>query len=381
MKEETHNLIGGQSFESMEELQAALDQYSLRKNKSVPFFTNIVALSMALRRGSIQKKTGVIVMKNLVLGIILLWLTPAEAAAGESGQLTATIIGSGSPRFNEQRASASVLISNGNTNILVDMGNGTQANLHKLGRGSRRLSALLFTHHHLDHNEEFVPLFIHSLLGRHPFQIIGPPGTVKLTEINLELYAEDIAYRLEKTRRNPTESKKAYAVRDIQGGESFKINKIDVATVEVPHSIHTMAYRFDYNGKSIVVTGDLTYTDNLATLARNADIMIIDSGGMIYSGGGNHRPKMKRGRPRQGAGGKRKEFGKRAHPTLHESSLMAKQAGVKNLVYTHFLPGKVDQEASLKKIRKNYSGNVIFGEDLMRLNDTGKNQPSMQQNK
>jgi predicted metal-dependent RNase len=33
------------------------------------------------------------------------------------------------------------------------------------------LSALLVTHHHLDHNEEFVPLLIHSLMGRHEFEI------------------------------------------------------------------------------------------------------------------------------------------------------------------------------------------------------------------
>ncbi len=46
------------------------------------------------------------------------------------------------------------------------MGNGTQANLNKLGVNIRKLSALFFTHHHLDHNEEFVPIFIRSLLGK-----------------------------------------------------------------------------------------------------------------------------------------------------------------------------------------------------------------------
>ena len=69
-------------------------------------------------------------------------------------QLTATIIGSGSPVYNENRASASVLVSLGNTQILVDMGNGTQANLYKLGINIRKLSALLFTHHHLDKNND-----------------------------------------------------------------------------------------------------------------------------------------------------------------------------------------------------------------------------------
>ena len=83
--------------------------------------------------------------------------------------MTATIIGSGSPVHNENRASASVLVARGDTGILVDMGNGTQANLNRLGVDYRNLSALMFSHHHLDHNQEFVPLFIRSILGRHNF--------------------------------------------------------------------------------------------------------------------------------------------------------------------------------------------------------------------
>ncbi|MGB2742564.1 MAG: DUF1566 domain-containing protein [Cognaticolwellia sp.] len=304
-------------------------------------------------------------MKKIIVALILLsfdLLTVANAA----DQLTATIIGSGSPIYNENRASASTLISAGNTHILVDMGNGTQANLSKLGFDSRNLSALLFTHHHLDHNEEFVPMFIRSLLGKGTFSIIGPPNTVKLTQSNLALYDEDISYRLGKTQRTLAERKEAFKVRDLQGGESFKIADIIVTTLQVPHAIHTIAYRFDYKGQSIVITGDLTYSDDLPTLAKNADFMIIDSGGMV----------MKDGRSKGKAGNKsaknkgnsdRKRQGK-AHLNLADSSSMAKQANVKNLVYTHFNSTTVDTVASLKEIQKNYRGKVIFSEDLMVLN-------------
>jgi ribonuclease BN (tRNA processing enzyme) len=219
----------------------------------------------------------------LVLSSILSTLVTTPASAKE--QLVATIIGSGSPLYNENRASASVLVSLGYTRILVDMGNGAQTNLNKLGVQPRTLSALLFTHHHLDHNEEFVPIFISSLMGRNDFMIVGPPNTRKLTETNLDLYEEDISYRLNKTQRTLAERKKAFEVTDILGGESFKIGKINVSTVEVPHTIHTIAYRFDYDGQSIVITGDLTYAKNLSALAKNADFMIIDSGGMVMTGG------------------------------------------------------------------------------------------------
>lgn len=254
--------------------------------------------------------------------------------------------------------------------------NGTQANLDKLDIDIRALSALLFTHHHLDHNEEFIPLLIRSLMGQHNFTIIGPPGTVKLTEKNLELYDEDIAYRLGKTQRTLADRKKAFGVRDIQGGESFNIENIRVSTLKVPHTIHTIAYRFDYKEESIVITGDLTYSEALPKLAKDADFMIIDSGGMIMKNGRSNQRGMKSSRPKmknshQGGG-----RGERAHLNLQESSLLAKQANVKNLVYTHFTSGVVDQEANMKEIRKNYSGNVIFGEDLMQLSNAGKLSPS-----
>ncbi len=320
-------------------------------------------------------------MKNIIIGFIALSLVLANSASATE-QLTATIIGSGSPVYNENRASASVLISAGNTQILVDMGNGTQANLYKLGVDVKNLSGLLFTHHHLDHNEEFVPLLIRSLLGRHHFDIIGPPDTVQLTESNLGLYAEDISYRLGKSKRTLADRQQAFDVRDIQGGESFSLDDISVSTIEVPHTIHAIAYRFDYNGQSIVVTGDLTYSEGLPRFASNADFMIIDSGGMVMTGGrakkraGGSAKRQEKGnaRKRNGSGKNRKRTRIKAHLNLAESSLLAKKAGVENLVYTHFSSGEVDQEASLKEIRENYSGNVIFGEDFMVLKTTNTNQ-------
>lgn len=304
----------------------------------------------------------------LVLSSIISALVTSPVYAKE--QLVATIIGSGSPLYNENRASASVLVSLGDTRILVDMGNGAQTNLNKLGVQPRTLSALLFTHHHLDHNEEFVPIFISSLMGRNDFMIVGPPNTRKLTETNLDLYEEDISYRLNKTQRTLGERKKAFEVTDILGGESFKIGKINVSTVEVPHTIHTIAYRFDYDGQSIVITGDLTYAEDLPALAKNADFMIIDSGGMVMTGTGNNRSTAKKTNKAGGSKGKDKSKSNRvrAHLDLADSSLLAKQAKVKNLVYTHFTPGEIDQEASLKQIRKNYAGNVIFATDFMVLN-------------
>lgn len=287
------------------------------------------------------------------------------------GHLTATIVGSGSPVFNQNRASASVLISNGTHKILIDMGNGTQANLAKLKVSDKTLDALLFTHHHLDHNEEFLPILVHSLLGKQDFFIYGPSNTKKMTQSFISLFKEDIDYRLSKSKRSLTDRENSYRVKDLKGGEVFNIGDIKVSTLSVPHTIDAIAYRFDYQGESILVTGDLTYTDKLASFAKGVDYLVIDSGGMQMTLVNNRKvkkSKTKQVTQRIRKAGKTSRNGRViAHLNLAESSLIAANAGVKNLVYTHFSVGTIDEVASLAIIRQRYQGKVVFAEDLMVL--------------
>lgn len=299
-------------------------------------------------------------MKKLILMLFVI-TTLNVIAADKTDKLSVTIIGSGSPVYNKDRAGASVLIASGKDKILLDMGNGTQANLDRLNENPRDFSALLFTHHHLDHNEEFVPLLVRLLMGRNDFTVIGPPGTEELTEANLELYKKDIEYRLGRSNRSLEDRKDALTVKNIVGGETFSIGDIKIKTLEVPHTIHTIAYRFEYLGDSVVITGDLTYTDSLSLFAKNADFMVIDSGGMIMKNRKKKSAEIKKN------GKLKRSSKKRAHLTLDESSKIAADAAVKNLVYTHFNKGVIDEKSSLEKINKNYSGRVILGEDLMKL--------------
>lgn len=286
---------------------------------------------------------------------------------GAEDRLEATIIGSGSPSYNVDRASASVLITLGETNILVDMGNGTQANLNKLGVKTNSFSALIFTHHHLDHNEEFPPMLINSLLGRQQFEIIGPINTNKFVEYNLELYKDDISYRLDKSKRTIDDRKNAFIIKEIQGGESFNIGKIRVTTTPVPHSIETIAYRFDYKNQSIVVSGDLTYTENLSKLAKDADYLIIDSGGVIMEGSQKRTTSKATTENNTNTGSKRKDGITPAHVNLEQSSKMAGEANVTTMVFTHFLNGTINEEATISEVAKNFKGDVIFAYDLMKF--------------
>ena len=293
-------------------------------------------------------------MKLLLIFGIYLCSILNSLAQNNNEKLTATIIGSGSPVYSTQRSGPSVLINYKNTYILVDMGNGTQANLAKLNIKARKLNGLLFTHHHLDHNEEFTPIFINSLLGNKQLTIAGPEPTSKYTSSILDLYNEDISYRLKRRKKTTEDISKKYKTTDLKGNEHFTIGEISISCAKVNHTIYTVAYRFEAGGQSIVISGDLTYSESLPILAKNADYLIIDSG--VPSKNSTHKKPTKNKNNRE-----------RAHLNSDECGQMAQTAQVKNLVLTHFTKDVVDEKTITEVLKKNYSGTIIFGYDLLEL--------------
>jgi|GEM_PF-1521559 len=289
--------------------------------------------------------------------ILILFFFGTQLFAQENNEhLTATIIGSGSPKFNIERSGPSVLIAYKNTQILVDMGNGTQANLNKSNTKIKDIDGFLFTHHHLDHNEEFAPIFIQSLLGGNKTIIAGPKQTTSIIDNILDIYKEDIDYRLSKSKRSLSDVTSNFIAKNLTENIAFYIGDIKITYTPVNHTITTLAYRFDVGSESIVISGDLTYSKSLPILAYNAEYLIMDSGGAIELGSKRNLSKSKYNRTKQ-----------KAHVNLTESSLMAKEANVKNLVLTHFNVTNINEDATTATIRKNYIGTVLYAKDLMVL--------------
>jgi ribonuclease BN (tRNA processing enzyme) len=239
--------------------------------------------------------------------------------------ISVTLVGTGGPIYNKSRSGPSNLIRCHGKSYLVDMGNGTQAQLAALGINARQLDALLLTHHHLDHNDELVPLLVGVILSGSRAEIIGPPGTKKFVEFIMTYYREDITYRIQRRGGDPT-SLTAPSVREVQGGESFMLGPVKVTTTPVNHTIATIAYRFDSGNDSIVISGDLAYSDSLVTLAHDADVLVMDSGSApVNADGSVERTGNRNNRNAEGAGIKGK-----AHASREEVCDMATKAGAKN---------------------------------------------------
>lgn len=279
-------------------------------------------------------------------------------------EFSVTIIGSGSPQYNPERSGPSALVQYKGVKFLVDMGNGTREQLERLGFTSRNSpDALLITHHHLDHNEEFIPLVHQKFMMSGNFLIAGPAPIKEMTDYVAKFYNEDLDYRKAGKGQTFDEKNINATVKELKGENSFTWRDVRLSTIEVPHSIYTLAYRFDVDGKSIVISGDLTYTPNLSKLAKNADVLVLDSHIIRKNANRNGQANSRRNTSKQGNS---------AHASTEDAAKMAKEAGVKTLIITHLPNANIDEEATKAKIAEQFKGEVIIAKDFLTVSSDGK---------
>lgn len=278
-------------------------------------------------------------------------------------EFSVTIIGSGNPQYNPQRSGPSALVQFNGVKFLADMGNGTRAQLEKLGFTRKNSpDALLITHHHLDHNEEFFPLVHQKFMSSGEFLIAGPAPIKEMTDYVAKFYNEDLDYR-KGNRQAFDENNTNATVKELTGEKSFTYKGVKISTIEVPHSIFTLAYRFDANAKSIVISGDLSYTPNLGKLAKNADVLVLDC--QVIRKGANLNRKANAQKIQNRPGSK-------FHASIEEGAKMAAEAGVKTLIITHLSSAAIDEEATKAKIAKQFKGQVLIAKDFLTVSGEGK---------
>ncbi|HIP03346.1 MAG TPA: MBL fold metallo-hydrolase [Campylobacterales bacterium] len=133
-----------------------------------------------------------------------------------------------------------------------------------------------------------------------------------------------------------------------QNFNSINIGAIKVTSIGVQHGgVPAIAYTFEIDGKKIVFSGDTSAnSENIIKLARDADYLIAHHAIPQHSG----------------------KFAKRLHMTPKRIGEVAKKANVKHLILSHRMKRTHDKEnESEKLIRENFNGEIIWAEDLMKV--------------
>lgn len=249
-----------------------------------------------------------------------------------------TILGSGTSIPLSYRASPSILLKIEDEIIVLDMGPGTLRQLSRIGIDNTRLNHILFSHFHPDHTADLIHLLFVTrnptiLNRRKPFLITGAMGLKSLIHNLQHAYTNwlDIPDEIMKVEELKTET-------------SVKTDHDNYSVISGPvkHTESSLAYRIENkSGKSLVYTGDTEFCEEVISIAKNTDLLIMEC---ALPDGGNSD----------------------GHLTPSEAGRIASAAGVKKLLLVHFYPEILSTDIS-GECREYYDGELILGRDLLQI--------------
>jgi ribonuclease Z len=296
----------------------------------------------------------------------------------QSPDLNVVLCGTGSPLPDKDRAGACTAVLAGGEFVLVDVGPGSWETVQLAGLPTGDLSAILLTHFHSDHIGDLGEAVTQSwIAGRpHPLDIYGPTGTTRVVDGFAQAYEFDNHYRNVHHGEEYMPNAAAHAVgHDVALADTpdadtvvFDRNGLRVTMFRVHHDpvVPAVGYRFDYRGRSVVVSGDTAKSANVLAHAKGADILIHEA----------LLPEMMQRVTDVANRTGHNRIGKLAHDTINyhttpvEAAEIARDAGVVKLVFTHEVPSPrnfITRRMFLAGVPEVFSGEVVLGEDGMRF--------------
>ncbi len=217
-------------------------------------------------------------------------------------------VGTGTVAPSADRTASCQWVERGDLRILLDCGPGSLHRLAQLGLPWSTITHVVLSHFHPDHYAE-VPMLVYALKyttvppRREPLVILGPPGVVQLMRALAEGYGPwllDPGFRI--------------GILDIRHGEPFPLGPdVVLETCPVPHTAESVAIGLTGPEGRLVYTGDTGPSDELAAWAAGCDLLLAECS----------LPEA---------------LAMDTHLTPERAGDLARAAGTKRLVLTHFYP-------------------------------------------
>jgi ribonuclease BN (tRNA processing enzyme) len=247
-----------------------------------------------------------------------------------------TILGSGTCVPSLSRSACAVRVEAGGHTLLIDSGPGTMRRLLEAGTTIFELSHLLYSHLHPDHTAELVPLLFATKYpageGRStPLMVVAGRGFRDFFERLRQAYGGWIDIGSDRFR---------VVEMDTRGRDGLDLGGVRVQTAPVEHNPESIAFRLTVpGGKSMVYSGDTDHSEALVDLARDTDLLVCESAFPE-----SHKV--------------------RGHLTPAQAGEIARRAGARRLVLTHFYP-QCEAADIAAECRRAWAGPLTLAEDLM----------------
>ncbi len=293
-------------------------------------------------------------MRRIAVGITVWAASFADVAVGED--IRATLLGTGCPTPVMERFGPSILIEAKGQRFVFDAGRGAIQRLRQVNVAWQDVEGVFFTHLHSDHVVGFPDLWLTGWLvgaGRdRALGVWGPAGTKKMIEHLQAAYEFDIRIRVGDDHAKPDGA--VIHVTEVGEGIVYEEDGVKITAFEVDHEPVKPAfgYRIDAAGRSVVLSGDTRFCENLIRSAAGADVLI-------------HEVVAPDSLRRAGVPPERVESVTHHHTSPEQAGEVFARVKPRLAVYSHIVMPQATEEELIPPTRKTYDGPLELGEDLM----------------
>ncbi len=300
----------------------------------------------------------------LTLVAALAFVVPAGVSAQPvaSDEFRVTLLGTGSPPPVMRRFGPAVLVQAGGKTLLFDCGRGATQRLLQSGVRLGAVDVLFLTHLHSDHVVGIPDLWLTGWLEtpfaqrKGPFRVHGPAGTRGLMDGLVVAYDWDIKARIADQNLDPANVRPE--VTEVKEGVVYDNGGVKVTAFDVDHGDllkPAFGFRVDYAGRSVTISGDTRFSDNLIKHAQGTSLLIHQVAAVneellkspVFKVILDH------------------------HTKPDEAGVVFTRVKPKLAVYYHFvllgtpaIPALTEKDV-FEMTRKTYDGPLLIGEDLM----------------
>jgi ribonuclease Z len=291
----------------------------------------------------------------------------------EDDALYVITTGTGAPLPDAKRVGSQAVVVAGDQVLVFDAGPGSTRQIELIMDASS-VDALFLTHYHSDHIGDIGELMLKRWATgglAEPLPIYGPPGLEEVVAGFVAAYQLDVGYRVE---HHGEEAMPASG----SGGEVhlfdlgtdlmasdvvYEQDGVQVIAFNVDHTpvFPAVGYRVTYKDKSVVISGDTVFTESLIHHATGADVLVSEAL--------NHEMSTMVSKATSDIANNASivaEDIKDYHITPEQAGIVAREADISVLVFTHVLPPvpvEILVNPFLRDARKVYDGKLFMAND------------------
>lgn len=288
-----------------------------------------------------------IIKKSLFVLVIVLYATACNADF-----IKVTLLGTGSPRPSVERNGPAVLVEVGGKYLLFDTGRGVVQRLQQLDIRISDIQQIFLTHLHSDHVSALDDIWLTGWIYQRamPLNVYGPKGTKAFVDHMKQSYSYDVQLRNQYSGLDLNAG--LVAANNIKPGVIYSEDGIKVTAFLVDHRPVDPAYgyRIDFGERSVVISGDTTYSQSLVDHALETDLLVHEIMAV--------KSKILEKNPRL-------QKIQRYHTSPEQLVKVLQNTKPRAAVMTHVIVVGVPETEVVQQIKKDYQGEIYLGEDLM----------------